>query len=266
MTGKSNVRNYVDFSVLPAEEYTIADLFSEAGYATAIAGKWQLHGNRRIAGVSAGTAFDTYCLWNTANTGRNRYWNPSIECDGEVIDVDEDDYGPDISINFLLEFIDSSKDGPFFVYYPMVLPHYPFVPPPQAQCVGTDDEQRNFEDMVAYLDYNVGRIHYKLADLELLDDTILVFTSDNRTYHTLVSDPGGETTHGDKNIPSNGGTHVPLIVSIPKRYCCFRKLFPEDSQANPCSANFSTQLSLVNSEFCATVLVSDINVVCGKMS
>ena len=167
-------------------EYTITDLFSGAGYATAIAGKWQLHGSvvgsDVVAGVPAGTGFDTYSLWNTANTGRSRYWNPSIERDGEIIDLGSEDYGPDIFTNFLLEFIESNRDKPFFAYYPMVLPHDPFGSPPQAQCVDTADGQCNFEDMVAYLDYNVGRIRDKLADLELLDNTILIFTSDNGTH------------------------------------------------------------------------------------
>ena len=78
MTGKSNVRNYADFGVLLPGQYTIADLFEEAGYATAIAGKWQLHGSSTVAGTPAGAGFDTYCLWQTANTGDSRYWGPSI--------------------------------------------------------------------------------------------------------------------------------------------------------------------------------------------
>ena len=87
MTGKSNVRNYADWSVLLPGGYTIADLFREAGYATAIAGKWQLDGGESmIPGVGAGdSGFDTYCLWNTLQTDRSRYWDPSIECDGQVI-------------------------------------------------------------------------------------------------------------------------------------------------------------------------------------
>ena len=216
MTGKSNVRNYVDFSVLLPGQYTIADLFREAGYATAIAGKWQLHGRpTTVTGVAAGTGFDTYCLWHTANTSRRRYWMPSIECDGEIIDSYLGDYGPDLFVDFLLEFIESNQERPFFAYYSMVLPHHPFEPPPQAQCPGEDDDQCNFEDMIAYLDHNIGRIRDKLADLELLDNTILVFTSDNGTDRRLVSDLRGEMIHGDKQLPTDGGTRVPLIVRAP---------------------------------------------------
>ena len=218
MTGKSNIQNYADFGVLLPGQYTFADLFREAGYTTAIAGKWQLHGGKysRLIGVEADEAgFDTYCLWNTDKTGENRYWNPSIECDGQVIERGQDAYGPDIFTDFLLEFIESNQDGPFFAYYPMVLPHSPFVPPPDAQCPATDDEQCNFEDMVSRLDHNVGRIYDKLAALELLDNTILVFTSDNGTNRSLVSYLDGVEIHGDKNLPTDGGTRVPLIAVVP---------------------------------------------------
>jgi len=216
MTGKSNVRNYADFRVLLPGEYTIADLFREAGYATAIAGKWQLHGGpTTVDGAAAGTGFDTYCLWNTTKTSDRRYWQPSIECDGEIISSGSDDYGPDIFTNFLLAFIETNRERPFIAYYPMVLPHAPFEQPPRAQCPGADDEQCNFKDMVAYLDYNVGRIRDKLAELELLENTILVFTSDNGTDYRLVSELGGETIHGEKGTTLDDGSHVPLIVHVP---------------------------------------------------
>ena len=76
MTGKSNVRNYADFGALIPGERTFADLFREAGYATGIAGKWQLQGGDRAEGIPAGHGFDTHLLWNTPITERrgNRAW------------------------------------------------------------------------------------------------------------------------------------------------------------------------------------------------
>ena len=97
----------------------------------------------------------------------------------------------------------------------MVLPHYPLVPPPNAQCPTDDDKQCNFEDMVARMDYNVGRIYDRLAALRLLDNTILIFTSDNGTLKSLVSYLDGEAIHGDKSLPTDGGTRVPLIALVP---------------------------------------------------
>jgi arylsulfatase A len=213
MTGKSNVRNYADFGSLLPDQYTFADLFSEAGYATAVAGKWQLQGSQHAAGVPPGDGFDTYCLWNTGNTQRRRFWNPSIECDGEIIDVSEDDYGPDIFTDFLLDFIETNRDRPFFAYFPMVLVHSPFVPTPHSTDRLSKDEQRNFEDMVAYTDFIVGRLQDRLEALGLLRNTIFVFTSDNGTHHTLASRLGGTSILGDKGAPTDAGTHVPLVVN-----------------------------------------------------
>ena len=217
MTGKSNVRNYVDWGTLLPGEYTIADLFSDAGYATAIAGKWQLQGRPNyITGVAAEeSGFDTYCLWYS-DISERRYWQPTFECDGQVIDYAALDYGPDKLVDFLDEFIESNQDKPFFAYYSMLLPHAPFdALPPTAQCADADNAQCVFEDMVAYMDYNVGRIYDKLESLGLLDNTVFLFTSDNGTPESKVSHLDGEAIHGEKGEPTDGGTHVPLIVHAP---------------------------------------------------
>ena len=217
MTGKSNVRNYVDWGTLLPGEYTIADLFSDAGYATAIAGKWQLQGRPNyITGVAAEeSGFDTYCLWYS-DISERRYWQPTFECDGQVIDYAALVYGPDKLVDFLDEFIESNQDKPFFAYYSMLLPHAPFdALPPTAQCADADNAQCVFEDMVAYMDYNVGRIYDKLESLGLLDNTVFLFTSDNGTPESKVSRLDGEAIHGEKGEPTDGGTHVPLIVHAP---------------------------------------------------
>lgn len=215
MTGMSNVRNYADFGSLLPDQYTIADLFREAGYATAVAGKWQLQGSANAEGVPPGDGFDTYCLWNTGNTERRRFWNPSIECDGKIIDVSEDDYGPDIFTEFLLDFIETNRDRPFFAYFPMVLVHSPFLPTPHSKDRSSEDKQRNFEDMVAYTDFIVGRLQDRLEALGLLRNTVFVFTSDNGTHHDLASQLGGASIVGDKGAPTDAGTHVPLVVNAP---------------------------------------------------
>ncbi len=116
MTGKSNVRNYVDFGALKPGEQTFAKLFKDAGYATAIAGKWQLQGSKNAAGTAAEeSGFDTYSLWNTARTERPRYWTPSIEQDGRLLELPADAYGPDVHAEFVIRFIEQNRDQPFFV-------------------------------------------------------------------------------------------------------------------------------------------------------
>ncbi len=215
MTGMSNARNYVDFGVLDPRDYSIADLFRDSGYATAVGGKWQLQGGNNAAGVEAGRGFDAYCLWNTGNTGRKRYWNPSLESDGQILESGEDDYGPDVVTDFLLRFVEENWNRPFFVYYPMILVHSPFEPTPHSTDRESKDRQANFVDMVEYTDFIVGRFQDKLEELGLLRSTVFVFTSDNGTHHTLSSDLHGTTILGDKGSTTDAGTHVPLIVNAP---------------------------------------------------
>ena len=218
MTGKSNVRNYVDWGTLRKGEYTFADLFSDAGYATAVGGKWQLQQHSRaVRGTPGGTGFDTHCLWQTRVTypHGSPYWNPRIACSGALIDTDADDYGPDIFTDFHLDFIEANRDRPFFAYYPMVLPHAPHVLPPGAECADADDTQCIFEKMIAHADHNVGRIHDKLKSLGLLDNTILMFTADNGTSGKFATSLDGRTLRGGKGTTLDAGTRVPLIAWVP---------------------------------------------------
>ena len=215
MTGKSNIRNYVDQGLLPRNEYVIVDPFREAGYATAIAGKWRLHGfTRNDSGVAGGVGFDTYCLWGTANTTMDRYRNASVECDGQVTQLGADEFAPDFFVGFLLEFMESNRDRPLFAYYPMVLAHGPSALPPGSNCHSADD-QCIYEDMVSYMDSNVGRLYDKLKELDLLDNTIVVFTSDNGTRIDMVSVLGGDAIHGDRGTTRDVSTHAPLFVHVP---------------------------------------------------
>jgi len=216
MTGKSNVRNYVDFGALTPGQYTFAHLFKEAGYATAIAGKWQLQGNNRVPGtLPAASGFDTYRLWHTPNTARPRYWTPSIEQDGGLLELPEDAYGPDVFTEYLIQFMEANQDNPFFVYYPMALVHDPFLPTPASTNREEEDIQQNFADMVTYMDDIIGRIERAVNELGLAENTVLIFTSDNGTHRNIVSEFEGQEIRGAKATTIDYGNHVPLIAYAP---------------------------------------------------
>lgn len=143
MTGLYNYRNYDFFGNLNNDQYTFGNLMKDAGYATCIAGKWQLNGlayKDQIAEWNDNTrpykfGFDEYCLWQLTKTGNQggRFANPLIEQNGKMIERNEDAYGPDIFSDYILDFVERKKDTPFFVYYPMVLVHDPFVPTPDSK-------------------------------------------------------------------------------------------------------------------------------------
>src|SRR5688500_4829428 len=92
MTGIYNVRNYDDFGAIDPQAVTFAHVFQKAGYATGIAGKWQLG---KQADLPARLGFDEHCLWQ--HTRRpSRYKNPGLEIQGKEVDYNQGEYGPDV--------------------------------------------------------------------------------------------------------------------------------------------------------------------------
>lgn len=227
MTGRYNFRNYTAFGVLPPEEITFGHVLKDAGYATAIAGKWQLYGfdTRQAQSGGKGTlpeaaGFDDYCLWQVTHPRKEgeRYADPLMSRKEGTTTI-KDGYGPDVSCDFILSFIESHQKEPFFVYYPMALPHDPFVPTPDSPEWSDDRHAKNpkhFADMVEYTDKIVGRIVDQLDRLGLRENTVLMFTGDNGSHRSITSRmQDGRTIKGDKGQPTDGGTHVPFVVSWP---------------------------------------------------
>ncbi len=212
MTGKYNFRNYTHFGYLQPEEKTFAQLLKSAGYKTAIAGKWQLSGlyhgapGNQDASRPVKAGFDEYCLWQvttqkSSKNGGERFWSPPLEQNGKFLTKEDNHlkYGPDLMSDFLCNFIKRNKDDPFFVYYPTVLVHDPFVPTPDTigdrpRTHGSNKQPKdkaakkaNFVAMVQYLDKMVGKIVKQVDDLGQLENTIILFTADNGTHVSLTS-------------------------------------------------------------------------------
>jgi len=218
MTGRDGIRNYVKFGTLDRNEITFGTMMKNAGYATAVAGKWQLHGGPN-GSLAPDCGFDTFCLWNYPGGGRSRYWEPSIIRDGKLLETTDKDYGPDIFIDFIIDFIEKNKDRPFFIYYPMVLVHAPFLPTPDSKPMeGVDRKEKAlfcFRDMIAYADKCVGKIVNALERLGLREKTVLIYTTDNGTGRNLTYPYKNEKRNGEKAYATDGGTHAPLIVNCP---------------------------------------------------
>ena len=229
MTGKYNVRNYVKFANLDPKETTFGHLFRDAGYKTCMVGKWQLGGGYNQPGHFG---FDNYCLWRLINHQNiSRYPNPGIAMDGRFISHENGEYGPDVIFDYAAEFIESSKDQPFFLYYSMLLVHNPFEPTPQSEhwdpkSRGLDNSDvdrggkefnnpAHFPDMVNYMDREVGKLVARLEELGLRENTVIIFTGDNGTTRGVQSMVNGKTVQGGKGLPTDGGTHVPLVANWP---------------------------------------------------
>ena len=221
MTGLYNVRNYSAFSVLNRGQRTIGQVFRDAGYETAIAGKWQLLGAehystrfRKRGTMPEDAGFEHICLWQVDRLG-SRFWKPLLYVDGENREFGNGDYGPDIVTRYITDFMEDHQDESFFVYYPMILVHSPFVPTPGSASRESKDKQRNFEDMVSTMDQLVGRIVQKTEELGIAERTLILFTGDNGTHKTIHSKLNGQDIRGGKGATTDAGTRVPLVAYWP---------------------------------------------------
>jgi arylsulfatase A-like enzyme len=233
MTGKYNFRNYTHFGYLNPLEKTFGHLMQGAGYKTAMAGKWQLNGlANSLPGHDDETrpfkaGFDEYMLWQLTHPKKDgeRFWNPLLQHNGELLTKKMNDgkYGPDLMCDFVCDFIIRSQDKPFFVYYPMVLVHDPFVPTPDTIIDRNQpnlnkapkdktEKKKNFVAMVSYMDKLVGKILATIEEAGQTDNTIVIFTADNGTNRSIRSRWNGQEIQGGKGGMKDNGTHVPMIA------------------------------------------------------
>jgi arylsulfatase A len=231
MTGWHNVRNYQSFGRLEPTQRTFAHLFREAGYRTFVAGKWQLSDN--VPGCfqePLDFGFDGYFLWQLDRRPQ-RYFAPGFEAYvpeagwfGQRVDYPAapGHFGPDLVLGQVEAFLEHNVDHPFFLYYPMMLPHDPFVPPPghpahDPYATVEANQPAYYPAMVTYMDGQVGRLLDKLDALGLATNTLVVFLGDNGSPQQTASVRDGQLLVGGKALPTDAGTQVPLLVRWPGR-------------------------------------------------
>jgi len=209
---------------LPAEIKTFGHYFKDAGYKTAIAGKWQLGKFDDFPEQTIEHGFDEYCMWTWVYEGtkRSRYYAPHIHAEGKFIQGAEKDYGPDYYGQFVLDFIDRNKKDPFFIYFPMALVHSPFVNPPELEKLarskftdGLSDSTKSFGHMITYMDDVVGQIMKRLTKHGIDKNTLVIFTGDNGTHKSITSKLVGMDLQGGKATLTEAGTRVPLLAWWP---------------------------------------------------
>ena len=222
MTGIYNVRNYINFGNMDRTATTFGNLFQQAGYATCMAGKWQLGKELELPKKFG---FEEYCLWQHMRRPE-RYKNPGLEINGITKNWKDGEFGPDIVHDYVLDFVKRKKDAPFFIYYPMMLTHAPYVPTPDSpdynnkskdRPKGANGENPHFADMVTYMDKQMGTLLARLDELGLRENTLVLFVGDNGTGRGTISKMGERTVIGGKGGTTAAGMHVPLIASWPAK-------------------------------------------------
>jgi arylsulfatase A len=212
-------------SLAPTEP-TFARTLRDAGYATAIAGKWQLGSLRERPSMPAESGFTESCCWSLERVGKqlrmtpdnSRYFAPRLWRNGVAMGLEQDPraYAPEVELAFLTDFVTRNRERPFLAYHALNLPHAPYHVPPGHDAPAVDDPAQraaiHYGLMIAYMDELVGRYVRLLAELGLERRTLVLFTSDNGGNENFVVELGGRRVRGGKFTLGESGSNVPFVA------------------------------------------------------
>ena len=208
-TGTVNVSN--NYEIMRSEETTVAELFKENGYATALFGKW--HNGEHFPNNPNGQGFDEFIGFCAGHIGN--YFDPLLEHNAGTIQTEG--FITDALTDKALEWIEAKRDEPFFCYIPYNAPHTPFQVPDsyyeKYEARGLDVKTATLYGMVENLDDNIGRLLQRLNELNLAENTIVLFLTDNGPTNTRDRYNAG--MKGFKTRVDEGGVRVPLFVKWP---------------------------------------------------
>ena len=215
--GQPGVAERLDHTAHP----TLALRLKEAGYATAVVGKWHVgppftKGNETEEIPKTAEAdteyphprdcgFDRQCLFSGGHL--STYGEPK-----------PGKYTPELLQKWALNFIEGrkGKPEPFFLYYAAPIPHGPLYPTPlNPDGKAGKSDNKNFPYLVEYLDKQVGELLEKLTALGMRENTLVMFAGDNGTYDVTTQMRDGREVHGGKGSPADTGAWVPLLANWP---------------------------------------------------
>ena len=219
-----NVSSQRGNSGLPVEQVTFAETFKAAGYATAHIGKWHLGYEPKT--MPGGQGFD-YTFGHMGgcidNFSHFFYWNGPNRHDlwrnGKEVHMPGRFFG-DLMVEEATTFIEKNQKKPFFMYYAINMPHYPYQGDPEWLERYRDVKYpRNlYNAFVSTFDARIGKLLSKLDALGLREDTIVIFQSDHGHSTEVRAHLGGGSAgpyRGAKFSLFEGGIRVPAIISWP---------------------------------------------------
>ncbi|WP_158859377.1 arylsulfatase [Lunatibacter salilacus] len=245
MTGRYSLRTgmrdtYNGGAIMATEEITLAEMLKDAGYRTGIFGKWHLGDNYPFRPSDQG--FDESVIHLAGGMGQPGDFTTFFQGDRSYFDPvlwnnnEQKSYGgycSDIFTDEAIQFIETQKEQPFFCYLSFNAPHTPLQVPdeyyeryrdidpalgldnsgiPFAEMSEKDKEDaRKVYAMVSNIDDNVGKLMKRLEELQIDDNTVVIFMTDNgpqqRRYNAGM--------RGLKGTVFRGGVRVPFFMKLP---------------------------------------------------
>jgi len=274
-TGHSYVRN--NFEVkggdgfwgqkpIPDTTITIAEILKSECYATAAIGKWGL-GKTGSEGDPSNQGFDLFYGFNCQRHAHNHYPRfliknqDTIWLVGNTRELTGEQYSQDLFIEEALQFIKNNETTPFFLYLPFAIPHLSIQVPEESLAeykgiIPEDDyihkgylkhpfPRAGYAAMITHMDKGIGQIMALLEELNIEDNTLIIFTSDNGPTFNRLGGSDSEffksagTFRGLKGSVYEGGIRVPFVARWPGKIepgttndfvCAFQDILPTLSE------------------------------------
>ena len=207
---------------LDLDEKTVADAFKKAGYATGAFGKW--HNGSQWPYHPMARGFDEYFGHTSGHWGE--YFDAPLEHNGRMVRTSG--YIVDVCTDRAIDFIERNRSRPFFCYIPFTTPHSPWAAPAAdwarfkdlaltqfATVPGQEvpEQTRCALAMMENQDWNVGRVLQKLETLQLSENTLVIYFSDNGPNSFRWN--GGMKSR--KGSTDEGGVRSPALFRWPAK-------------------------------------------------
>lgn len=281
MTGKFSEETgiydtYNGGATMATEEVTIAEILHKNGYQTGIFGKWHLGDNYPCRPTDQG--FDESFVFHGGGIGQpgdfdnffagdSSYFNPVIYLNNKKVKTKG--YCSDVFTNEAIRFIDTHKSKPFFAYLPFNAPHAPLQLPAEYYAMYKDltladfnkitnnpdfkmtakdlESAKRVYGMISNIDDNIGKLIWELEKQKLLENTVIIFLSDNGPDQNRYR----IGLRGKKGMVYQGGIRTPCLWHLPG-------VFPENKEIGTAAAHIDVLPTIL--DLCGISKPANLNI------